>query len=137
MIQEIELRRADVIECLAGGMGPTEALRVSMDASHINYTSRYKGSVVAYWGIRHDNVLLNHVSMWCLTTPVADTCRVFFARESQRMTERLLYQYDRISCLVYSGHSRARRWLTWLGFEEVEEVYLNGELFFLDMKGRV
>ncbi len=137
MIQEIELRRADAAECVAGWGSSQAAIRESIAVSDINYTSSYRGEVVAVWGVRVDNVLLNAVSMWCLTTPVVDRCGVFFARESRRMLERLLHQYDSIDCLVYHAHIRARRWLMWLGFDEVSDVWLNGELFIRDRIGRV
>lgn len=116
------LRAADEMECRAGGMEGTMAVRRSVAGSDRAFAHYAEGELLCLWGYRVENWLSGAVMMWLLTTPEVDNHRLRFARESKALLVALLREFSTVQCFVHNDHLVAVRWLEWLGFRRVKTL---------------
>jgi hypothetical protein len=104
-------------------MTGAEALAHSRLNSTINFTVVAPSGVpLAYWGYRKNSALAGTCSAWLLSTPEMDKWPVTFARFSKARLEELFETNWSVDVYVWLGHTKALRWLEWLGFEQIRSV---------------
>lgn len=135
-IPSMVLRPLDEAECAAGGLTALDAIKLSIEGSQNSYALEYDSSVVCLWGDRPRSILGGVVSLWLLSSPLADQHRVAFGRETFRVCQGLLDTWSVIECLVWDGHWLAKRWLGWLGFKAAGAEWINGGKFLLMRRER-
>ena len=120
MTQAVELRHADAEECRAGGLTPDEALEQSKSLSTHWWEIRAEdGTPICWWGYAAPSLMGLYCNGWMLSTPEADNHKFYIARQSRFVLANLLRAYPTVQAQVDVEHSRAVRWLKWLGFHEV------------------
>lgn len=107
------MRAADMEECLIAGFNPEDALKASRANSSWTVL-RYGETKIAEWGWR--GTAIAGAELWCLTFAGADKYKVFFSRHSRKIISTLLERFPLLWCHVYIGHTKAIKWLLWLGF---------------------
>lgn len=118
--EAVRLRTADEAECLAGGMESALAVRSSIRQS-TNAFAAYDGEeLLAVWGWAHRAPGSAYV--WLLTTPAVDRVPLAFGRLTVRLFLDLSSRFPALYVLCHTPHTKARRWLTWLGFMDAEVV---------------
>ena len=113
---EFELRKADELECLAGGLTAAEAIRQSIEWSLGAYKVTNGPETVALWGYTPTSVLGEACYAWLLTGPGVDKAPYAFGRLSKYVISDLLLLFPSIFVTVDPAHTRAINWLRWLGF---------------------
>lgn len=116
VIPEFELRTADTLECLAGGLSSRQAVEQSVDIALASFVALEGDIPVVFWGYRPISILGNICFTWMLSTPLAERHKFFVARESRTFTARMLARYPILSCQVWQGHEQSIKWLEWLGY---------------------
>lgn len=119
-IPPYELREADVLECLAGGISPELAVKRSVQQSNNAFAVYADEKLLCLWGLRFEDRTKQEAWMWLLSTPAVEDYKVAFARASRRMLDILLSESPVIKVLVHTQHEVAVRWLKWLGFQIAE-----------------
>lgn len=119
------LREADRMECLAAGIEPDVALKRSVQASNNAFAHYWNDELLCMWGFRYEDKRGDSAFMWLLSTPAVDLHAMAFARASKRLLAILLGEAEVIKVLVHNQHSVAVRWLSWLGFTQVEDFNEN------------
>ena len=128
------MRKLDQDECRAAGLEPEDALRMSRELSDAFFVATAGAEPLAQWGYRRINSTTAQV--WMLSFEGVDTRKTMFARESLRLQDFLLEEFDTLRCEVWSGHTVARMWLEWLGFRAIADTYHNEALFIIMQKDR-
>ena len=112
------LRAADVEEIrAASGLSPTEALRRSYDFStHVWAVRRRGGEPIAMWGVGPLSLLEGKGCPWLLAADAFEALGSDIARLSRPLLAGMRDHYPRLENRVDARHTRAVRWLSWLGF---------------------
>lgn len=114
----VMLRKADEAECLAAGICPYDAVKMSADASTERYFVYDNERLVAMWGFAAESLFSYRCRAWLLTTPAIEGLKVKFTRSSLRVMAYLFETYEEVEVYVHLRHEEALKWLTWLGFEQ-------------------
>lgn len=78
------------------------------------------GEVAAVFGVARET-LLGEVKIWMITTDLIEKHPIEFLRNSRRFTKSLFSAYGPLVGMVDSDFEKSRRWLRWIGFEEVRK----------------
>lgn len=135
-IPYFSLRPLDEAECVAGGFTPFDAIRLSVEGSQEAFALECSLGPLCLWGYRPRSLLGGVVSLWLLSSPLADEHKLAFGRATHKVCYELLATWSVIECLVWDKHFLAKHWLTWLGFTQVGAEWINGGKFLLMQKGR-
>lgn len=81
-----------------------------------------QGQAVCAWGLIPPTLLSNSAYLWLYTTEGVRDHEFLFVRNSQRVIEGLLKEYDSINGHAHVTNTRAIRWLRWLGATFSEPV---------------
>lgn len=118
----MRLRGADIEEIrAASGLAPTEALRRSYDFSTHVWAVRARNGQsiappIALWGIGPLSLVEGKGCPWLLASDAFETFGPDIARLSRPLLARMRNLYPRLENRVDARHTRAVRWLSWLGF---------------------
>ncbi len=108
---------ADVAEVWAmGRKTPLEALEASSKVSRETYVGLAYGVPICAFGIGQRTLLDNVGIPWLLGTPEIRKHPRPFLRVSKNWVERAARGYTRLENWVDVRHTRAVKWLKWLGF---------------------
>lgn len=107
----------DAAECWAlCHWSPEEALRRSVEGSRNPKAGLADGEVIAMFGVAQPT-LVNSLGMpWLLGSPAISQHWVRFARESRDFVNHEKAGYQMLLNYVDARHTRAVRWVRWLGF---------------------
>lgn len=108
---------ADAAEVWATAhLRPDQALLKSSSVSRETYVGKVRGEAICAFGIGQ-RTLLDHIGVpWLLGTPeIREHARVFL-RVSKRWVEIEARRFTTLENFVDSRHTRAVKWLRWLGF---------------------
>lgn len=128
-LPQFVLRKADELECLAGGMTGEIAVRRSILLSHNAFAHYWDDELLCLWGFRYIERPWS-ASMWLLSTSAVEQHPRAFARASKKVLEILQAEVYHIEVTVHVGYTQAIRWLEWLGFKRAEALNEN----FMTMK---
>ena len=127
------MRAADRREVMAGhGLGPEDALRISLGASRSAWTLLAHDRPLAMGGVvpADDGSGLTG-RPWLLGTPEAETAPLVLARVTRRQVGVMLGLFPRLENWCHADNALSLRWLRWCGFvidDAPEEI--NGEYFY-------
>lgn len=120
------LRAADVEEIrAASGLAPAEALRRSYElSSHVWAVRELDGPPtappiappIALWGVGPLSLVEGRGCPWLLATDAFEGLGPDIARLSRPLMAAMRELYPRLENRVDARHTRAVRWLAWLGF---------------------
>lgn len=111
------MRHADRLEAEAmAAMGPEEALRRSVQLSHEAVVARVGGEPVCIYGLGVGSMLGGLARPWLMGTDVIDHHCMTFLRANRRQVRAWAARYD-LENYVDARHTKAIRWLGWLGFK--------------------
>ena len=112
------LRAADVEEIrAASGLAPAEALRLSYDFStHVWAVREIGGRPIALWGVGPLSLVEGRGCPWLLAADAFESLGRDIARLSRPLLAGMRDHYPRLENRVDARHTRAVRWLSWLGF---------------------
>lgn len=116
------LRATDVEEIrAASGLAPLEALRRSYDLSTHVWAVRGRDEVpdaspVALWGVGPLSLIEGRGCPWRLASDDFERLGLDIARLSRPLLDRMRTFYPRLENRVDARHTKAVRWLSWLGF---------------------
>ena len=108
------LRFDDWDEITCFGVRPFVAVRQSFKSSHVRRTVLVEGEVAAMWGLA--GVMLGTGYPWLLTGKAIERIPVSFVREARAEVREMLEHCNRLEGVVIDRYSRAKRFLTVLGF---------------------
>lgn len=112
------LRAADVEEIrAASGLAPAEALRRSYEfSSHVWAVREFSAPPVALWGVGPLSLVEGRGCPWLLATDAFEGLGPDIARLSRPLMAVMRDLYPHLENRVDARHTRAVRWLSWLGF---------------------
>lgn len=113
------LRATDVEEIrAASGLAPLEALRRSYDLSTHVWAVRAQpiSPPIALWGVGPLSLIEGKGCPWLLASDTFETLGLDIARQSRPLLARMRNLYPRLENRVDARHTKAVRWLSWLGF---------------------
>ena len=112
------LRAADVEEIrAASGLAPAEALRRSYElSSHVWAVREFSGLPIALWGVGPLSLVEGRGCPWLLATDAFEGLGPDIARLSRPLMAAMRDLYPHLENRVDARHTRAVRWLSWLGF---------------------
>jgi hypothetical protein len=120
--EQLELRAADLAECVAAGYRTgREALLESLRESTAAWAIFFDGRLAGLMGLDPRGWPKGTALVWLLTGRVVDEAWRSFARASRFIVAEMLELHRRLVCLVDPRYTRALRWLEWLGFVVGEE----------------
>ena len=132
MIQDVKLRSADEAECRAGGFpSGAVALETSIKASDIYVEVRRDGEALAWFGCHAPSLMGSTALLWMLSTPAIEKHKIFAGRESVNFVRRFLELYPVLLAYVHTEHELSRKWLTWLGFRDIE---ISGDFIWMGLE---
>lgn len=108
---------ADAAEVWATAhLTPAEALTASVAASRDPWVGRVNGEAVCAFGVSQRTILDDKGIPWLLGTPeIREHARVFL-RVSKQWVAAQAERFATLENFVDSRHTRAVKWLSWLGF---------------------
>lgn len=126
----VRLRAADIEEIrAASGLAPTEALHRAYDLSTHVWAVRARDGQsiaqpiapvvappIALWGVGPLSLIDGRGCPWLLASDAFETLGLDIARLSRPLLARMRNLYPRLENRVDARHTRAVRWLSWLGF---------------------
>lgn len=118
----VRLRAADIEEIRAASdLAPLEALHRSYDLStHVWAVRPRDGQSVAppiaLWGVGPLSLIDGKGCPWLLASDAFETLGLDIARRSRPLLAEMRKFYPRLENRVDARHTRAVRWLSWLGF---------------------
>lgn len=95
---------------------PSEALEASSRVSRETYVGLAYGLPVCAFGVGQRTLMDTAGVPWLLGTPEVRNHAKAFARRSKDWIDREMLHYTRLENWVDARHTRAVRWLRWLGF---------------------
>ena len=116
------LRVADIEEIrAASGLEPLEALRRSYDFSTHVWAVRNAGgqpiaAPIALWGVGPLSLIEGRGCPWLLASDAFEQLGPDIARLSRPLVAGMRNLYPRLENRIDARHTRAVRWLSWLGF---------------------
>jgi hypothetical protein len=112
------LRAADVEEIrAASGLAPAEALRRSYEfSSHVWAVREFDGLPIALWGVGPLSLVEGRGCPWLLATDAFEGLGPDIARLSRPLMAAMRDLYPYLENRVDTRHTKAVRWLSWLGF---------------------
>lgn len=116
------LRAADVEEIrAASGLAPLEALRRSYDFSTHVWAVRDPGgqpiaAPIALWGVGPLSLIEGRGCPWLLASDAFEQLGSDIARLSRPLVAGMRTLYPRLENRIDARHTKAVRWLSWLGF---------------------
>ncbi len=111
------MARADREECEAVGMGPFKALSESLERSAAAWTGMVGDSrPVCMFGVTPMDILAGVGSPWLLGTEELQKYAVTFLKLNRQYLAKMLDLFPHLVNYVDARHTRAIRWLKWLGF---------------------
>jgi hypothetical protein len=112
------LRAADVEEIrAASGLAPAEALRRSYElSSHVWTVRGDDGRPIALWGVGPLSLIEGRGCPWLLAADAFETLGPGIARLSRPLLAAMRDLYPRLENHIDARHTKAVRWLSWLGF---------------------
>ena len=123
---------ADAAEVWATAhLTPAEALLASRAASRETLAGRVDGVAICAFGVGQATLLSDVGIPWLLGTPEIRQHSRVFLRASKRWVEGQARRYTMLENFVDSRHTRAVKWLGWLGFsfDPVQPYGPDGVLF--------
>lgn len=115
----VRLRAADIEEIrAASGLAPLEALRRSYDLSTHVWAVRAQPMAppIALWGVGPLSLIDGKGCPWLLASDDFETHGLDIARLSRPLLDKMRTIYPRLENRVDARHTKAVRWLSWLGF---------------------
>lgn len=110
------MRYADKLEAEAmASCGPEEALRRSVQLSHEAIVARVGGEPVCIYGLGFGSMLGGMARPWLMGTDAIDWHCMTFLRSNRAVVREWAKRYD-LENYVDARHTKAIRWLRWLGF---------------------
>lgn len=116
------LRATDVEEIrAASGLAPLEALRRSYDLSTHVWAVRRRdegpiASPIALWGVGPLSLVEGRGCPWLLASDAFEQLGLDIARLSRPLVVGMRNLYPRLENRIDARHTKAVRWLSWLGF---------------------
>ncbi len=111
------MRHADKLEAEAmAACGPEEALLRSIQLSHEAVVARVGGEPVCIYGLGVGSMLGGMARPWLMGTDVIDFHCMTFLRANRAVVREWATRYD-LENYVDARHTKAIRWLRWLGFK--------------------
>lgn len=113
------LRAADIEEIrAASGLAPCEALRRSYDFSTHVWAVRGQriAPPIALWGVAPLSLIDGKGCPWLLASDSFEPLGLDIARLSRPLLAEMRNLYPQLENRVDARHTRAVRWLSWLGF---------------------
>lgn len=112
-----EMDPADSAEVWAmGRVTPIEALKMSARVSRETFVGTLDGRPVCAFGVGQRTLMDNVGIPWLLGTPAMRARPRVFLEASKRHFGELVQGYERLENWVDARHTRAVKWLKWLGF---------------------
>jgi hypothetical protein len=109
-----DLLPADALEISATGFTPIEALENSWLSSLECLTARSDGKIFSVFGLSQ-NQDLGYLHPWMISTPDILIHRKAVLQTSKVIIQHWLAQHGHLINYVDARHTRAVRWLKWLG----------------------
>jgi len=118
----VRLRVADIEEIrAASGLAPLDALRRSYDFSTHVWAVRDPGcqqiaAPIALWGVGPLSLIEGRGCPWLLASDAFEQLGLDIARLSRPLVAGMRNLYPRLENRIDARHTKAVRWLSWLGF---------------------
>ena len=117
LIMGMRMRPADKRELwLSHKQRPAEGLRHTCRTSIRCLSGFQDGRLVAMWGVSVESLLGGAGVPWFTSSEEVDDHPISFLRASREGLEELSEGFALLTNYVSVDHSKAIRWLTWLGF---------------------
>lgn len=117
-----EMRRDDLIECLAQGYeSATDAVLRSREVSIECYSVSLNGKVLGVFGVTGDGVLSGRVKLWLLTTREVDRNKKAFVMLGRAILKTVLSKWRLVTVAIYAHHYGAVRFALASGFKFVAD----------------
>lgn len=132
------MREEDVEECLASGFeSALDAVTKGVAVSSQCWTCLVDGRVLGMFGLTSGNVLAGEMTLWLLTTDMANHRPKTFVRIARECLVILKSRWSKLSLGIDNRHLRALRFATRSGFTSAHTYPhpLTGEPFTLVMMG--
>lgn len=117
----LNMRKEDVLECVACGYTPLTAVHDAIASSTDAYTAVYDHKVLCCFGtIPHPESTPEKpiTTVWLLSTIAVTAHPRAFYRASKAVVEILAAKFGNLTNFVHAPYERSRRWLKHLGFCE-------------------
>ena len=127
----LDMRPDDLEEMQAlSGTWAEDALRDVTNRSVHTFAGLMDGIPLFMGGV----VPLEDVSIgraWMLGNPGIARAKKFYLRETRLQVRNMLYMFDKIVVYVDDRYTRSLRWLSWLGFAQVQTYLIDGRRVLL------
>lgn len=112
-------------------MRPEAALRYAVETSDESWLAFINGEFACVLGVKGPSILGGTAAPWFLASDVIERHRKLFLDRSHRVVEDLVREYGTLSNHVWDGHTKAKAWLSRIGFtlEDPEPYGISGAPF--------
>ena len=102
------------------GLSPRDAIKRVLGQQ--TYCGLVQDKVACMFGIRFSENIGEFPMLWFIKTPALSGNNVQFLRENKRFIRWALYKFGPLESCVAAANSVSKRWLEWLGFQEIEDL---------------
>lgn len=102
------------------GLSPRTAIKRTLGGQ--TYCGLVQGKVACMFGIRFSENIGEFPTLWLIKTPELVGNNVKFLRENRKFVKWAVEKFGPIESCVAKSNSISKRWLGWLGFQEVEDL---------------
>lgn len=106
-----KLRDADLLECVAHGLTPYDALKLGYDKADLCRVACVGENPIAIFGIEKDTGII-----WLLGSDDISIFRKDFIKKSKQELNNLMEGCDEVSAYMHKDNVVHEKWLRWLGF---------------------
>lgn len=96
---------------------PKKVLADAIASADYTWVGTVDGKVGCVWGLKYTNILLGHVYIWVLTTPLVEEHQFRFVRGSKLFIDKVRERFPYICGWVDARNPKSVVWIKWLGFE--------------------
>lgn len=111
---------ADYEEMRALGVDPVETMLDSFRLALRSWCLLINGAPMAIWGVNARSLLSDSATPWLTATDDIHRHQVMALRMGRRIVTEMLRDHSHLWNVVWDGHTVAKRWLCWLGFQMSE-----------------
>jgi hypothetical protein len=111
---------ADRYELEATGLSAYAGVMVSFEESSHVWAAVSEEGVICIWGVCRSTSLLGGVNPWLITSTLIDKYAKHFLRGARAVLRDMVGECGYLETFVDSRHTRALRFLEWLGFNMSE-----------------
>lgn len=114
------LSRPELARFHAAGLSPRSAIKKTLGGQ--TYCGLVSNKVACMFGIKFSENIGEFPSLWLITTPALKGNNVKFLRENRKFVRWAVEKFGPVESCVAKSNSVSKRWLEWLGFQEVEDL---------------